>query len=344
MSRYCEDLFLSILKDKSINRKNISVTEVGAVFTLKLDRLISILVVLLRKERITAKELAEMFGVSVRTILRDVDAIDLAGIPIITFQGANGGIGIAEGYRLDRSVLNSDEMAAIVTMLKGVATTIPDSAHEILVEKLKNTLSASQLELLEKKTKQLVIDLSPWGGGNPDGEVIASIRKAIQDTRLIDLAYTDSAGVTTTRCVEPYSLVLKGQNWYLFAWCLLRCDSRFFKLSRIKEIVISESTFKARNISAEQIPNEWQSKDKLVELELILNKEMKRFAEDWFGGEKIELEDGSVLIKVMLPENNGLYGFLLSLGPGVEVVSPDYIRLILADLAGEIHKKYSIKT
>ena len=79
---------------------------------LKLDRLVSILVILLRKERVQAKELAERFGVSVRTILRDVDAINLAGIPIVTYQGVNGGIGIAEGYRLDKSVLTENEMAA----------------------------------------------------------------------------------------------------------------------------------------------------------------------------------------------------------------------------------------
>lgn len=79
---------------------------------MKLDRLISILVVLLKRDRIPAKELSEMFGVSTRTILRDIDTIDLAGIPIVTFQGTHGGIAIAEGYKLDRSILTSDDVAA----------------------------------------------------------------------------------------------------------------------------------------------------------------------------------------------------------------------------------------
>ena len=100
---------------------------------MKLDRLLSILVVLLRKQRVQAKELAEMFDVSVRTILRDVDAINLAGIPIVTYQGINGGIGIAEGFRLDRSVLTSEDMAAIISTLKGIAVTIPDSREEIVM-------------------------------------------------------------------------------------------------------------------------------------------------------------------------------------------------------------------
>ena len=87
---------------------------------MKLDRLVSIIVLLLRKERIQARELAETFEVSVRTILRDVEAINLAGIPIVTYQGANGGIGIAEGYRLDRSVLTEDDMSTIISTLNGV--------------------------------------------------------------------------------------------------------------------------------------------------------------------------------------------------------------------------------
>ena len=108
---------------------------------------------LLRKDRVQAKELAEKFEVSTRTILRDIDAINLAGIPIVTYQGVNGGIGIAEGYRLDRSILTSDEMVSIITSLKGMARLIPESQHEILLEKLKNILNLSQLEKLESKTR-----------------------------------------------------------------------------------------------------------------------------------------------------------------------------------------------
>ena len=128
---------------------------------MKLDRMMSILVVLLRKERVRAKDLAEMFNVSVRTILRDVEAINLAGIPIVTYQGANGGIGIAEGYRLDRSILTPDDMASIISMLRGVAGTMPDARHDILVEKLMNTQSAIGQDALNAKSRQLVIDRLP---------------------------------------------------------------------------------------------------------------------------------------------------------------------------------------
>ena len=170
---------------------------------MKLDRLVSILVLLLRRDRIPARELAEMFGVSVRTILRDVDAINLAGIPIVTYQGMGGGIGIAEGYRIDRSLLTADDLAALLASLKGVASSIPDSRHTVLLEKLQNTIPPSQLEALQTRTNQLVIDLSPWGGLGSIKELLVEIRKAISARQLIQFGYADSGGKQTERQVEP---------------------------------------------------------------------------------------------------------------------------------------------
>lgn len=135
------------------------------VLFMKLDRLVSILVLLLRKEKVQAKELAELFEVSVRTIYRDIEAINLAGIPIVTYQGVNGGIGIAEGYRLDKSVLTEDEMSTIVSTLNGIATTMPDKKYEIIMEKIRNTIPSKQLENMDLKVKQLIIDFFPWGSG-----------------------------------------------------------------------------------------------------------------------------------------------------------------------------------
>lgn len=310
---------------------------------MKLDRLISILVILLRKERVKAKELADMFDVSVRTILRDVEAINLAGIPIVTYQGTNGGIGIVEGYRLDKSVLTGDDMAAIITMLNGVNRTIPDSRHSVLIDKIKNTLSASQLEKLDSKAKQLVIDLSPWGGDELLKAKVASIRNAIESFKEIEFVYTDSSGNRTCRRVEPYSLVLKGQKWYLYAWCLVRKDFRLFKLSRINEMTASDTIFTPREVLMEQLPwdSDWQKTEDMVELELVFEKELESIVDEWFGGSTVTREDGRIMVKIMLPENNWLYGFLLSFGTGVEVVSPLHIRNILAEIAQGIYKKYS---
>lgn len=310
---------------------------------MKLDRLVSILVLLLRKERVQAKELAEMFGVSVRTILRDVEAINLAGIPIVTYQGANGGIGIADGYRLDRSVLTEDEMSTLISTLSGIAGTIPDSKQGVLMEKLRNIMPSSQLENLDSKVKQLVIDLSPWGANELLKESAVNIRKSIENHKEIEFTYTDSEGKWTSRRVEPYSLVLKGQKWYLYAWCHIRQDFRLFKLSRIRELIVLDRYYEPRKVSMGQLTYEdqWKTPENMISLELVFEKEMDSIVTDWFGGELEKLEDGKLLAKAVLPENNWLYGFILSFGMGVEVINPPHIRSILAKIAKEIYGKYS---
>lgn len=310
---------------------------------MKIDRLVAILVVLLRKERVQAKELAEKFDVSARTILRDVEAINLAGIPIVTFQGANGGIGIAEGYRLDKSVLTGDDMAAVITALKGIDGAITGKRHEILMEKLKNTLPLHQLEALDNKLKQLIIDLSPWHEDAYTKNKLAAIRRAIEGTLELEFTYTDSEGRKTQRTAEPYSLILKAQKWYLYAWCRLRNDFRYFKVSRIGGLKTSETVFKPREVLADNLSEEpeWYGSGSPVTLDLVFIKELENIVAEWFGENAQKDENGNIRVITTLPENNWLYGYLLSFGPGIEVVSPPRIRNILADMAKEIFEKYS---
>ena len=310
---------------------------------MKIDRLISILVVLLRRERVQAKELAEMFEVSVRTILRDVDAINQAGVPVVTYQGANGGIGIAEGYRLDKSVLSAHDMAAIIMSLKGVSGMMPDSRYDVLMEKLMNPLSTAQLDMIDLKTRQMIIDLSPWGGSEPLKDRIIPIRQAIESHYEIDFMYKDAEGTRTKRRVEPYSLILKGQNWYLYAWCLLRQDFRLFKISRIKELLLTDISYNARELTNEQYSweDEWNHKAKMLELDLLFEQDLESTVEEYFDSDMIRQDDGKIMIKVHLPENNWLYGWLLSFGSTVEVINPPHVREFMARTAKEILKKYS---
>jgi len=310
---------------------------------MKIDRLISIIVVLLRKELIQAKQLAEMFDVSVRTILRDIETINLAGIPIVTYQGAGGGIGIADGYRIDKSILSEDDMAAIITSLKGVATTLPDNRFNVLMDKLKYPLSSSQLEMLNVKTQQMIIDLSPWGANQLLNKRTALLHKAIEDCKITAFFYQDANGAATQRRVEPYSLLWKNQNWYLYGWCLLRQDYRLFKLVRIKELQITDQTFKPRNDSEDLSAweNGWQDKTILIELDLLFRQDMESVVEECFGQDLYRQDDGSILVQIALPENNWMYGYLLSFGDGLEVLNPPHIRNMLANIAAEIYKKYS---
>lgn len=103
---------------------------------MKIDRLIGILSVLLQKDRVTAPYLAEKFEVSRRTINRDIEALCKAGIPIVTAQGQHGGISIMEGYRMDRTLLTSADMQAILAGLRSLDSVSGTSRYQQLMEKL----------------------------------------------------------------------------------------------------------------------------------------------------------------------------------------------------------------
>lgn len=310
---------------------------------MKLDRLVSIITVLLRRPRVQAKELAELFDVSVRTILRDIDAINLSGIPIVTYQGAGGGIGIAEGYKLDKSVLTSDEMAALITGMQGVALSLGDPKLGILIDKLKNSVPKSQLTTVNLKTSQIVIDLSPWGGNRYLKSAINTLRRAIEEQNEVAFVYIDGDNRKTERIVQPYTLVLKGQNWYLHGWCRLRKAFRLFKIIRARELRALDTTFTRIETdphATAEVDNIEDARE-IAYLLLSFDSSAENTVLEWFGDGDIEHMDGKLIVRSGLPENKWLYGFLLSFGPALEILEPQHIREIVAEMALQVYRKYN---
>jgi predicted DNA-binding transcriptional regulator YafY len=314
---------------------------------MKLDRLVSIITVLLRRERVQARELAELFEVSVRTILRDIEAINLAGIPIVTYQGAGGGIGIAEGYRLDRSVLTGDEMAALIMGLKGMAASLGDPKMGVLLDKLMNVIPKAQAEAVNLKTSQVVVDLSPWGGNARLKGALELLRRAIEERREVTFAYVDSDGRRTERTVRPYTLVLKGSSWYLYGWCALRGAFRLFKAVRMRDLRLLNSFFERMEIKKAEGPEGFDIPEgdagdarPCADMLLAFDPSAENAVLEWFGGEWEAGEDGRLLVRSRMPENNWLYGFLLGFGPVLEILEPKHLRDTVAGMARDVWKKY----
>jgi predicted DNA-binding transcriptional regulator YafY len=308
---------------------------------MKIDRLISIITLLLRKEKVKAQELADRYEVSVRTILRDIETINQAGIPIVTYRGSNGGIGIAEGFRIDKSVLNYDEMASIIALRNGI-NSISTSQSDSFLEKMKSNLNQDQIDTLNRKSSQLVIDLSPWGNSQLINDKLEHFRKAIKESLEVTIKYADFNGTLTERKIEPYTLILKGQNWYLHAFCRLRDAFRLFKVSRIRELTLLESTYTARELPELLLPanREWSLSEEMVEIDMVFEDYMESIIEEWFSDEFIRDDKGSLLISLKLPLNNWFYSFILSMGPGVEVLKPLHVRETIAEMAEKIYKKH----
>lgn len=285
-----------------------------------------------------------MFEVSVRTIYRDIDSINGAGIPIVTYQGANGGIGLMEGYRLDRNVLTDRELADIFTALQS-ASSYGGGEHTLLMEKISSVIPPSQTAAFRSKTTQLIIDSSPWGLHNALEEKLALIKESLEESVTVGFDYVDAEGQSSLRSVEPYTLVLKGQAWYLYGFCILREDFRLFKLLRMKSLVKEEKEFVKQEIAMSKMP--WSTDYERVsssatKIVLHFTAEGKHLAEDRFDSTELCPDgNGGYTVSIHYPEDGWLYGFLLSFGMAVEVLEPEHLRRKMAELATGIAAKYA---
>jgi predicted DNA-binding transcriptional regulator YafY len=304
---------------------------------MKTDRLVAIIMLLIEKRKVQAGELAEMFGVSTRTIYRDVDAINLAGIPIISYQGAGGGIGIAENYKLDKYLLSQNDISGIIGALTSILGAYRDERLVNALAKMKSLVQPGQDGEMETGGRQVVIDLTPWGGARTTAKIKA-IQQATSEGKLLQLRYIDIKGTGTIRVVEPYVLVMKLNRWYLYAWCRMREGFRLFKLDRMEECSVLNERFEKRSIDEETRPwdTAWILGGKPIEMILRVAPTHRTALLEWCGPENMALqEDGYSLARLCYPEDEWIYSFLLGFGAGVEVLSPAHLREIIRKRAEE---------
>jgi predicted DNA-binding transcriptional regulator YafY len=310
----------------------------------KLERLLSIIILLLNRRMVQAKELAERFEVSVRTIYRDIDVINGAGIPIVTYQGTNGGIGLAEGYRLDRNVLTNDELAAIFTALRSISTSYGSEQNLQLMEKINSVVPPAYSEAFQHKTSRVLIDFSPWDGNEKLRPKLQLLKEAADNCLIAGFIYSNAAGEVSHRMVEPHMLILKGKQWYLQAFCLEKEQFRLFKLKRMKELEIApERTFNRRELPSQENATGRSPREpsQVTEFVLRFHADDRYLAEEWFGIEELlPVDDGSWLVRKAYPEDEWLYSFLLSLGHHAEVLEPPHLREIIASRAERVAKIY----
>lgn len=311
---------------------------------MRLDRLLSIVMLLVNRKRIQAGELAKIFDVSVRTIYRDIDAINQAGIPVVSYQGANGGLGIAENYRIDKNVLCQHDIVSILSALKGLNTTLDDYKLSGTIEKIKGLIPDFKTSEYSEKSSQIIIDLTPWGGNEEQKQKITLLKNAIENSTVVSFEYTCSQGLKLKREVEPVSLVLKMHTWYLYGFCRIRGGYRLFRLSRMKDLAVTEVSFLKRETDVEDFPWEsgWMNNSRVARVTLRFPPELKAVVEERFDAAKISVDSsGHLLVKFSCPEDQWLYGMILSYAEYVEVLEPEHLREIIREkirIMNEIYK------
>ena len=298
---------------------------------MQMNRLFKIVYYLLENGKSTAPELAEKFEVSIRTIYRDLDALSAAGIPVYAAQGKGGGISLLDNYILEKSLLSKKEKEQILLALQGISSAEGKSEDELL----------SKLSALfqMKNTDWIEVDFSDWVKNSADQDIFNEIKKAIFDRHILSFSYFDSKGFWLNRTVKPIKLIFKSKDWYLYGFCLLRNDYRLFKLTRMKDLLISTETF-TREISEPpkvkmEIPNY-----NMVSVKLKFSPQAAFRVYDEFTDRVTTDSENNLYVTTNLPDNETMYSYLLTFGEYVEVLAPRYVRVGIAEKLNLILKKY----
>lgn len=283
------------------------------------DRLFEIIYLLINKKKMSAQELAKHFEVSKRTILRDIDTLIAAGIPVYTTQGKGGGISIMDSFLLNKAVLSEDDKNQILFALQGLSATNAVDTKRVL-NKLQNLFDRTNAKWIE-------VDFSRWGSGDSDKRKFEILKNAILGKRAISFRYVSSYGEESERTVHPLKLIFKSKAWYLQAFCTVRQDYRIFKINRILDVSMINESFDESSYSPPPIETSQTTSDSLITLTIALSPKVAYRAYDEFDEGCIEkCDNGWLRVTARLPEDNWLYGFLRSLGKDACIISPEHLK------------------
>ncbi|MGP0586212.1 helix-turn-helix transcriptional regulator [Paenibacillus timonensis] len=293
---------------------------------MKLERLISIIYKLLNHDVLSAALLAEEFQVSQRTIYRDIDVLCAAGFPVVAYQGTKGGYGIMDGYKMDRSLLGTYDVASLITVLNSLSSVFED-------ERAQGTIERLQTIEREYRTPSLSVDLETRRTALG---VLPSLRSAITQRNLVRFEYINAQNERRTRELEPLRLRFKFGNWYVYGYCRSRQDYREFRLSRMLNVLLTQETFEPHPEALELNANDQKAWEGQME-DVVIRVHPEALADvmDQFQlAEKQFHDDGSMTVRIPVhqPLNaRWLWSILLSFGSGAEVLEPLELRDIVKE-------------
>lgn len=294
------------------------------------NRLFEIVYILLQKKKVTAKELAEKFEVSTRTIYRDVETLSGANVPIYATQGKDGGIALLDRFVLNKTILSEEEQNQILFALQSMKNVSGQDEKGVL-EKLSALFNKAVNDWIK-------IDFSTWKKDAAQEAKFEMIKKAILNKSRIEFLYYNSNGEKSKRIVEPLQIWFKDKAWYLMSFCKLKEDYRIFKIARMKEIKMLREHFER------DLPKEQKDKTrdfKIISLKLEISKAMAYRVYDEFESEGISKNrNGDFVVKAEYPENEWVWGYVLSFGEYAKVLSPERAREIIKGKLKKSLEKY----
>ncbi|WP_332446968.1 helix-turn-helix transcriptional regulator [Sphaerochaeta sp.] len=294
---------------------------------MKIDRLVSIILILLDKKRMGAQELANIFEVSPRTIYRDIDAVNRAGIPVFSTPGVGGGFEIMQRYKIEKQVFSTSDLSTILMGLSSLSSMVRGEDLVNALAKVRSFIPVDRAKDIEFRANQIYIDLSPWVGNRNMQPYLEILKTALQESKLLSFEYADHHGKRTSRIAEPYQLVLKNSHWYWQGYCHTRDDFRLFKLSRTSNLKMLEECFTPREnpkplLDIKEMADPLQTFINIRIHQSVMDRVLEYCSYDHFTPDG----DEHYLVRFPFIENDYYYNFLFSFGDACECLGPLSVR------------------
>lgn len=309
---------------------------------MKTDRLVAIIMVLLERGKVSARELAEMFEVSPRTIYRDLDAINLAGIPVVATPGPGGGAEILKTYKVEKRLFSTSDITALLMGLDSIQGNFPSLRIAGALAKIKGMVPQEKQKELTFRANQIKIDASPWLQAEDLSGTVEIVRTALERQCLLHFDYRDLKNQKSSRVIEPYRILLKGEDWYVQGYCLTRGDFRTFKLLRAQNIRVSQQTFAPRDFPADKLDDIQLNDRRLTAVRLRIHEEIRDLVAARFGAGCLA-PDGPehYIANVDMPIDDLACRYLLGFGDRCVCLAPQAMREKMRRLSQEIYHLYS---
>jgi predicted DNA-binding transcriptional regulator YafY len=308
----------------------------------RLDRLTAILTQLQSKRTIRAQEIADRFDISLRTVYRDVRALEEAGVPVIGEAGM--GYSLVEGYRLPPVMFTKEEATALL---------VAEKIFEKIADKTSgqhfNTAMTKIMSVLKNSEKDTLENISPLIGvfrnrnmlhQKGKDHLLQSIIESLGKNALIQIEYTTfEKEEKTSRILEPVGIYHAYQQWYLIAWCRLRKDYRTFRLDRVNSLNILSETFEPIHPSLNAYLAKVAKQENLIKVVIeVPNSDVKYLKEQRYDhGFVFEKSIGDfVEMTFMTSSIEHFVRWIIMISDFVTVIEPEEIKVRLRDLLNQI--------
>lgn len=303
---------------------------------MKIERLIGIIFYLINRECVTTNELAQKFEVSRRTILRDIDTLTLAGIPIYSELGVKGGYAINKDFKVDEKIIDSNNKEYILLALNSLKTVYGNNKVIETYEKMKHLYSDVNINALPD------VDFSVVTEKPHIMKCVDLINNAIKEQRTIKFIYTNSAGNTKEVFLNPLHTYYKWYSWYAFGYDTSKKDYHLFKVVRMKNISLTKELFQTEaNIANLLSDFEKRRNQTNITVTLSYKQEIDTLVNEYFKGKIIETVNDCCIRKIEIKENDFMtFSILLGLSDKIKILSPQKYKERVLIHIGKIKKNF----